>query len=110
MAAPEQLIEWWLLTRQLLVRREFHLPDGGRLDLAGLKEGCRPVGVEVKRSLRDWHRDLKWPRYLPFCYELWVAFPEKIMPPLVDPRLGLLAWRDHTLLIVRPAIRLRSLQ
>lgn len=103
MSTPEERIIWWLASRSLLVRREYHLPDGGRLDFAGLSHSDLPVGVEVKHSLRDWHRDIKWPRYLPFVRELWVAFPENIVPTVLDPRLGILAWNAYDLLRVRQA-------
>lgn len=107
MSTPEERISWLLSSRGLMVRREYKLPDGGRLDLAGLSPEDKPVGVEVKRSLRDWHRDIKWPRYLPFVRELWVAFPENIVPTVLDQRVGILAWNDYSLLLIRQALTLR---
>jgi hypothetical protein len=103
MTAPEQRIEWWLISRGLFVRREYHLPDGGRLDMAGLSDTARPIGVEIKRTMKDWRRDTKWPRYLPFVRQLWIAFPENVLPSVIDLRLGVLAWREYDLLIVREA-------
>lgn len=103
----ETFIGWWMLTRELRPHTEYQLPDGSRLDVAGISDTAKPVGVEVKRTQKDFNRDVKWPRYLPFCSEFWFAVPEEIIPQTLDLRVGILAWRGPHLLIVRQAATLK---
>jgi hypothetical protein len=64
---------------------EFTLPNGRRVDLAGLDRNGRLVIAEVKSCQADYDADEKWTDYLDFCDAFYFAvaqdFPQELLPP-----------------------------
>ena len=54
---------------------EVPLPDGRRADIFAVGRGGEITIVEVKSSIEDWRVDIKWPDYLDWCDQLYVAVP-----------------------------------
>ena len=54
---------------------EMPLPDGRRADIFAVGRGGEITIVEVKSSIEDWRVDDKWPDYLDWCDQLYVAVP-----------------------------------
>ncbi len=63
---------------------EMRLASGRRVDAIGLDERGRFAIVEVKSGLADLRADAKWPDYLPFCDQFYLAvapgFPLAAVP------------------------------
>ncbi len=102
-----------LWRRGYAVIPEFTLPDGSRLDLAGLSRSGEIVAVEIKVSLADLRGDRKWPGYLDWCERFWFAVPQGFdldAPPvdqglIVADRFGAEALREGPARILAPARR-----
>jgi len=66
------------------VIREFKLPSGRRVDVAGLDASGKFVVVEVKSSPADFLSDRKWQDYLLYCDRFYFSvnaeFPKDILP------------------------------
>jgi hypothetical protein len=54
---------------------EYRLPNGQRLDVAAHTATRDLIGVEIKTSIRDLRRDLKWSDYLHWCRWFYFAVP-----------------------------------
>ncbi len=52
---------------------EYQLPNGQRLDVATVNARRQIVGVEVKSTVSDFNRDLKWTQYQQFCVLFYFA-------------------------------------
>lgn len=63
---------------------EFSIPNGRRVDMAGLDQKGRLVIAEIKSCQADFDADDKWRDYLPFCDFFFFAvaehFPRDILP------------------------------
>ncbi|HVT25263.1 MAG TPA: MmcB family DNA repair protein [Rhizomicrobium sp.] len=80
----------------LTPKREFVLPNGKRIDLVAFGKTGNIAGVEVKRDVRDFNRDVKWPTYLPFCKVFYFAVPQGFPRDIIPEKLGLiLCTRDR---------------
>ncbi len=64
---------------------EYSLPNGRRLDVAALDFDGGLLGVEVKTSMRDFNRDLKWADAAAFCFLFYVALPRGLDHGVVHP-------------------------
>lgn len=64
-----------LYARRYATLTEFTLPDGARLDVAGLGPSGDVLAVEIKVSLADLRGDKKWPFYLDYCERFYFAVP-----------------------------------
>ena len=64
--------------------QEFILPNGQRLDVAGVSDAGAIAAVEIKVSLADLRGDRKWGFYLDYCDAFYFAippgFPEDAVP------------------------------
>lgn len=69
---------------------ELPLPDGRRADIFAVGRGGEFVIVEVKSSIEDWRVDEKWPDYLGWCDQLYVAVPVDFPPSLIPEEIGLI--------------------
>ena len=70
------------------------LPNGRRADLMGLDRKGRIFIVEVKSSIEDWRVDAKWPDYLDWCDQLYVAVPVDFPQSLIPEEIGLIVFAD----------------
>src|SRR5262249_17867000 len=63
---------------------EMPLPDGRRADIFAIGRGGELIIIETKSSIEDWRVDHKWPDYLDWCEQLYVAvsidFPQALIP------------------------------
>ncbi|MFE8700981.1 MmcB family DNA repair protein [Cytobacillus sp. FJAT-54145] len=57
----------YLLHEGYVVMEEVTLPNGRRVDVAGINEEGEIVFIEVKHTKVDFDRDQKWEGYLPYC-------------------------------------------
>ena len=64
---------------------EYVLPNGRRLDVAALDFDGGLLGVEVKTSMNDFNRDLKWADSAGFCFIFYVALPLGLDHGIVHP-------------------------
>lgn len=69
---------------------EVPLPDGRRADIFAIGGGGELVIVEVKSSIEDWSVDQKWPDYLDWCDQLYVAVPIDFPQELIPNEIGLI--------------------
>ena len=69
---------------------EFPLPDGRRADIFAVGRAGELVIVEVKSSIEDWRVDGKWPDYLDWCDQLYVAVPVDFPQALIPVEIGLI--------------------
>ena len=69
---------------------EFPLPDGRRADIFAVGRAGELVIVEVKSSIEDWRVDGKWPDYLDWCDQLYVAVPVDFTQALIPGEIGLI--------------------
>ena len=69
---------------------EFPLPDGRRADIFAVGRAGELVIVEVKSSIEDWRVDGKWPDYLDWCDQLYVAVPVDFPQALMPGEIGLI--------------------
>lgn len=69
---------------------ELPLPDGRRADIFAVGRGGELVIVEVKSSIEDWRVDGKWPDYLDWCDQLYVAIPVDFPQSLIPAEIGLI--------------------
>ncbi|HYM16981.1 MAG TPA: MmcB family DNA repair protein [Micropepsaceae bacterium] len=84
---------------------EFSLPNGRRMDVAGLGNDGAIVGVEIKVSLADLSADDKWPDYLPYCDLFYFAVPPEFPHERVPASSGLMVADRFGGSILRPAKR-----
>ena len=69
---------------------ELPLPDGRRADIFAVGRAGELVIVEVKSSIEDWRVDGKWPDYLDWCDQLYVAIPVDFPRALIPDEIGLI--------------------
>ena len=69
---------------------EMPLPDGRRADIFAVGRGGEITIVEVKSSIEDWRVDEKWPDYLAWCDQLYVAVPIDFPQALIPGDIGLI--------------------
>ncbi len=69
---------------------ELPLPDGRRADIFAIDRTGALVIVEVKSSIEDWRVDAKWPDYLDWCDQLYVAVPVDFPQSLIPEEIGLI--------------------
>ncbi len=69
---------------------EMPLPDGRRADIFAVGPGGDLVIVETKSSIEDWRVDQKWPDYLDWCEQLYVAVPVGFPQTLIPEEVGLI--------------------
>ena len=69
---------------------EVPLPDGRRADIFAVGRGGEITIVEVKSSIEDWRVDIKWPDYLDWCDQLYVAVPVDFPQALIPAEIGLI--------------------
>lgn len=69
---------------------ELPLPDGRRADIFAVGRVGELVIVEVKSSIEDWRVDGKWPDYLNWCDQLYVAIPVDFPQALIPDEIGLI--------------------
>ncbi len=69
---------------------ELPLPDGRRADIFAVGRAGELVIVEVKSSIEDWRVDGKWPDYLDWCDQLYVAIPVDFPQTLIPDEIGLI--------------------
>lgn len=69
---------------------EVPLPDGRRADIFAIGRTGELVIVEVKSSIDDWRVDSKWPDYLGWCDQLFVAVPIDFPQALIPAEVGLI--------------------
>ncbi|MFO1086479.1 MAG: MmcB family DNA repair protein [Reyranellaceae bacterium] len=69
---------------------EVPLPDGRRADIFAVGRAGELVIVEVKSSIEDWRVDGKWPDYLGWCDQLYVAVPIDFPQALIPAEVGLI--------------------
>src|SRR5229473_3573745 len=69
---------------------EVPLPDGRRADIFAVGRGGEITIVEVKSSIEDWRVDIKWPDYLDWCDQLYVAVPVDFPQALIPVEIGLI--------------------
>jgi len=94
-----------LLAEGLSPLVEFSLPNGRRMDVAGLSGDGTFVGVEIKVSLADLSADDKWPDYLPYCDLFYFAVPPEFPKERVPTSSGLIVADRFGGAILRPAKR-----
>ena len=86
---------------------ELPLPDGRRADIFAVGRGGELVIVEVKSSIEDWRVDEKWPDYLDWCDQLYVAVPVDFPQSLIPEEIGLIVADAYGGEILRPAPLMR---
>jgi len=69
---------------------EVPLPDGRRADILAIGRTGELAIVEVKSSIEDWRVDAKWPDYLDWCDQLFVAVPIDFPQALIPVEVGLI--------------------
>jgi hypothetical protein len=69
---------------------EVPLPDGRRADILAIGRAGELVIIEVKSSIEDWRVDGKWPDYLGWCDQLFVAVPIDFPQALIPAEVGLI--------------------
>ena len=69
---------------------EVPLPDGRRADIVAIARAGELAIVEVKSSIEDWRVDGKWPDYLGWCDQLFVAVPVDFPQALIPVEIGLI--------------------
>ena len=69
---------------------EVPLPDGRRADIFAVGRSGEITIVEVKSSIEDWRVDIKWPDYLDWCDQLYVAVPIDFPQALIPEEIGLI--------------------
>jgi hypothetical protein len=69
---------------------ELPLPDGRRADIFAVSRSGEITIVEVKSSIEDWRVDDKWPAYLAWCDQLFVAVPVDFPQTLIPEAIGLI--------------------
>src|SRR5262249_61692745 len=69
---------------------EMPLPDGRRADIFAVGGNGELIIVETKSSVEDWRVDEKWPDYLDWCDQLYVAVPVDFPQALIPPEIGLI--------------------
>jgi len=69
---------------------EVPLPDGRRADIFAVGRSGEITIVEVKSSIEDWRVDIKWPDYLDWCDQLYVAVPVDFPQALIPEEIGLI--------------------
>jgi hypothetical protein len=69
---------------------EMPLPDGRRADVFAVARSGELVIVETKSSIEDWRVDQKWPDYLDWCDQLYVAVPVDFPQALIPAEIGLI--------------------
>ncbi|MBX9944812.1 MAG: MmcB family DNA repair protein [Reyranella sp.] len=69
---------------------ELPLPDGRRADIFAIGRDGELTIVEVKSSIEDWRVDAKWPDYLDWCDQLYVAVPVDFPQALIPAEIGLI--------------------
>jgi hypothetical protein len=69
---------------------EMPLPDGRRADIFAVGRTGDLVIVETKSSIEDWRVDEKWPDYLDWCDQLYVAVPVDFPQALIPDDVGLM--------------------
>jgi hypothetical protein len=77
------------------VLAEFPLPSGGRADLVALAQDGALHIVEVKSSHADFHADLKWRGYLPYCDRFYFAIPLDVPADPFPQEAGLILADAH---------------
>jgi hypothetical protein len=69
---------------------EMPLPDGRRADIFAVGRSGELIIVETKSSIEDWRIDQKWPDYLDWCDQLYVAIPTDFPQALIPQEVGLI--------------------
>src|SRR5258708_36883165 len=69
---------------------EVPLPDGRRADIFAVGRSGEITIVEVKSSIEDWRVDIKWPDYLGWCDQPYVAVPLHFPQALIPEGIGLI--------------------
>jgi hypothetical protein len=69
---------------------EMPLPDGRRADIFAVGRSGELIIVETKSSIDDWRIDQKWPDYLDWCDQLYVAIPTDFPQALIPQDVGLI--------------------
>src|SRR5260370_42222409 len=72
------------------VLSEMPLPDGRRADIFAVGATGELIIVETKSSIEDWRVDEKWPEYLDWCDQLYIAVPVDFPQALIPEELGLI--------------------
>lgn len=70
--------------------QEFKLPNGRRVDIAGLDQKGNLVIAEVKSCELDFTGDNKWTEYLPYCDRFFFAVAETFPRDLLPTEEGLI--------------------
>jgi len=83
-------VQRWFLSHGIPSRTEYTLPNGRRLDVAGIGKTGYLAGVEIKLDARDLNRDLKWPVYLQFCKVFYFAVPVGFPLDIIPEKCGIL--------------------
>ena len=84
---------------------EMPLPDGRRADIFAVGRGGELTIVEVKSSIEDWRVDDKWPDYLDWCDQLYVAVPVDFPQALIPEEIGLIVADAYGGEVLRPSPR-----
>lgn len=84
---------------------EVPLPDGRRADILAIGRAGELAIVEVKSSIEDWRVDGKWPDYLGWCDQLFVAVPIDFPQALIPAEVGLIVADAYGGEILRAAPR-----
>ena len=84
---------------------EVPLPDGRRADIFAVGRSGEITIVEVKSSIEDWRVDIKWPDYLDWCDQLYVAVPVDFPQALIPEEIGLIVADSYGGEILRPSPR-----
>jgi hypothetical protein len=92
-----------LRSRGLTPLVEFRLPNARRLDVAALISPRALLGVEVKISVRDLMRDLKWSDYLNWCAYFYFAVPRGFPWARIGDHAGVMICDPTGVEIIRPA-------
>src|SRR5262249_56309164 len=81
---------------------EMPLPDGRRADIFAVGGNGELIIVETKSSIEDWRVDQKWPDYLDWCDQLYVAVPVDFPQALIPEEIGLIVADAYAGEILRP--------
>src|SRR4029077_20373972 len=74
-------------------------------DIFAVGRGGEITIIEVKSSIEDWRVDIKWPDYLDWCDQLYVAVPVDFPQALNTVEIGLVVADAYGGEILRPSPR-----
>jgi len=94
-------VQRWFLTQGIPARTEYTLPNGRRLDVCGIGKNGALAGVEIKLTVSDLNRDLKWPIYLQFCRIFYFAVPLGFPLDIIPEKCGILISNGTTCKLMR---------